>query len=259
MNISTPVLYERLGDKQYNNSGEEMTIIKYDKASQIVVQFEDGHIKRSNYKSFLKGWIRNPYYKFLFGIGYLGEGKYKAQVNHKITKCYKTWTHMFERCYDLESYEKQHSYANCSVIEEWHNYQNFAEWFYNNIYYIPNSHQAMCIDKDILIKGNKIYSPDTCVFVPQDINSLFTKDEMRRGKYPIGVTYNKDKCKFFAQCNVNGTVVRVGGAYNDPEVAFRSYKKFKEKLIKQIANKYKDYIPQKLYDAMYVYEVEITD
>jgi len=117
----------------------------------------------------------------------------------------------------------------------------------------------MCLDKDILYKGNKIYSHDTCVFVPQSINLLFTKSDRVRGDLPIGVTYRKRSRKFEVKC-CDGTKKRIFlGSYNTPEEGFQAYKKYKEKLIKQIANKYIDQIPNKLYNALITYTVEIDD
>ena len=120
----------------------------------------------------------------------------------------------------------------------------------------------MDLDKDILMKGNKIYSPDTCVFVPKNINTLFTKSNKSRGKYPIGVYFNKDRNKFQVNCNTfyNGkTQQKYLGLYNTIEDAFNAYKQSKEANIKQVADYYKENIPDNLYEAMYNYKVEITD
>ena len=122
----------------------------------------------------------------------------------------------------------------------------------------------MCLDKDILNKGNKIYSPDNCIFVPNNINILFVKRDKSRGDYPIGVHYNKYAKKFQAQCSIynykeNKTKRKHLGYYNTTEKAFKVYKEFKEQNIKDIADYYKEQIPQKLYNAMYEYEVEIDD
>lgn len=115
------------------------------------------------------------------------------------------------------------------------------------------------LDKDILSKGNKIYSPNTCIFVPIRINSLFIKNDADRGKYPIGVYYEKSTNNFVANCNtINQKNVRIG-RYNKQEDAFQAYKIFKENYIKEVANEYKDKIPEKLYEAMYNWIVEITD
>ena len=120
----------------------------------------------------------------------------------------------------------------------------------------------MALDKDVLVKGNKTYSPNTCVFVPQNINVLFTKCNKARGKYPIGVSFYKDRNKYQAHCKIfsNGKSKQKNlGYYNNIDDAFYAYKQFKEDYIKQVADEYKDNIPNKLYEAMYNYKVEITD
>lgn len=167
---------------------------------------------------------------------------------------------MLKRCYSDECQKKHPTYKDCTVCEEWHNYSDFKEWFDNNYYEIEG--ERMALDKDILVKGNKIYSPNTCVFVPQNINTLFIKSNKTRGKYPIGVYFRKDKNKYQAQCRIvyNGkTQQEFLGLYNTIEDAFKVYKQFKENCIKQVADEYKDKIPNNLYEAMYNYKVEITD
>ena len=116
----------------------------------------------------------------------------------------------------------------------------------------------MSLDKDILIKGNKIYSPDTCIFVPQNINLLFVKCDSTRGEYPIGVSYNKSRKKFRSRCRVNGKEVVIG-YYDTTEEAFLAYKEFKEHYIKQIADEYINLIPSTLYQAMITYEINYND
>jgi hypothetical protein len=115
----------------------------------------------------------------------------------------------------------------------------------------------MDLDKDILHKGNKIYSSDTCVFVPQFINKLFINRNADRGILPLGVkTCGK---KYYVQCSSGNRVIKNLGTYSTQIEAFNVYKKYKENLIKEVANEYKDKIPNRLYTAMVNYEVEITD
>ena len=71
---------------------------------------------------------------------------------------------ILERGYSKLWKEKHPTYENVYVCEEWHNFQNFAKWYYNNYYSI--NEERMEIDKDILYKNNKVYSPDTCIIVP---------------------------------------------------------------------------------------------
>ena len=254
----------RMGETNISNEGYEMKIIKYNGCMDIWVEFQDEHSANvhAQYSSFKNGEVKNPYHKSVFGVGYLGQGKYKTMDEYnKHTMIYKTWQRMLKRCYDAYYINKYPSYIDCIVCKEWHNFQSFASWYETNYYEIPN--EKMELDKDILIKGNKIYSPETCMFVPKRINILFTKCNAIRGKYPIGVCLNKNVNKFMAYCsflNENGKKKKKTlGYYNTSEEAFLVYKQFKEKYIRQIANEYKDLIPNKLYEALYRYEVEIND
>ena len=158
---------------------------------------------------------------------------------------------MLRRCYDKKLHLKEPTYKDATCCEEWLNYENYYE--------IDNDN--MQLDKDILYKDNKIYSPETCIFVNQRINKLFIKRKAKRGSLPIGVTYNKRDNKIQARCDItkgNGGKKYLG-SLKTPEEAFKAYKTFKEKYIKQVADESKDKIPKKLYEAMYRYEVEITD
>ena len=193
----------------------------------------------------------------VYGKGYIGEGAYKSKENGKNTRAHKTWTDMLRRCYSSKYQEKKPTYIGCKVCEEWLNFQVFAEWYEENYYEIPG--QVMNLDKDILIKGNKIYSPETCCFVPQNINLLFTKSDNTRGDLPIGVYYDKQHKKYKAQCNTGTGKKKFLGRYNTPEAAFNAYKEFKEAYIKKTANDLIEDIPFELYRAMINYEVDIDD
>ena len=241
----------RIGEVNHNTYGSEMTIIKYNGRCDILVRFQDGYETTSTYSRFIVGEIENPYDKSVSGIGYLGEGIYNI-LKYTKTKRYTTWRSMLQRCYDDKYHSTRPTYIDCIVCEEWHNYQIFAKWYDQNIYNVQD--QRMELDKDILIKGNKVYSPETCVFVPNSINSLFIKSNAKRGEYPIGVSWHSRNNKYMS----SGKDAYLG-YYNTSKEAFEAYKKWKESLIKQMADKYKDKLPQKLYDAMYKYEVEITD
>lgn len=249
---------DRIGETRINNNGEEMRIIRYGGAKDIDVLFiKDGTIvEHRAYNNFKKGKIKNPYFPSVCGVGFIGVGKFKpCDENGKHTKCYEAWLNMLERCYDPKYHEKKPTYKGCSVCKEWHNFQNFAEWYYSNYYKLEN--ERMELDKDILYKANKIYSAETCVFVPHSINKLFVKSNKIRGEYYIGVS--KDKNGFRAYLSKgNGKRIYLG-YYDTPEEAFLAYKHAKEEYIKEVAEKYKSQIPQKLYDAMITYEVEIDD
>lgn len=255
---------DRTGETILNNFGSQMVIVEYRKYQDIDVYFPEYNwtFKNATYITFKKGNIKCPYERRYYGMGYLGEGKYKASKNGKDTKCYKTWSHMLERCYSEKYHKKEPTYKNCAVDNNWLNFQNFAKWYYENFYQIEG--ERMCLDKDILNKGNKIYSDKTCIFVPQRINTLFVKCDNNRGTLPIGVYYHKQAKNFQAKYSVydlkeNKNKRKHLGLYDTPQEAFEVYKQYKENYIKEVADYYKKNIPDKLYNAMYEYKVEIDD
>lgn len=250
----------RLGEARTMKCGEIAIIVNYACYNDITVQFKKtGELVKTRYSHFKNGFVKSRFTPSVCGVGIIGNEKTRDE-NGKIIKSYSVWTNMLKRCYSDEYQKKEPTYKDCYVCEEWLNYSNFKKWYDDNYYEIAG--ERMDLDKDILVKGNKIYSPNTCVFVPQNINKLFIKRNKARGKYPIGVYFNKDVNKFTNQCNIfyNGKRQKKNlGFYNNIDGAFNDYKKFKEANIKQIADEYKDRIPDKLYEAMYNYKVEITD
>ena len=253
---------DRTGERRINNFGSEMIITGYRNYSDIDVYFPeyDWIVKNRQYSDFKKGKIRCPYERRAFGVGYIGEGKYKIKENGKHTRVYSTWYDMLKRCYDKKYQEKYPTYNGCTVCEEWLNFQNFAKWYDENSYEVNN--EKMNLDKDILVKHNKIYSPDTCIFVPQAINKLFVKCDRSRGDSVIGTSLYKGK--YQVKCQVFNPETGKSkneylGYYDTQEKAFEVYKYYKEKNIKEVADYYKDEIPDKLYNALYNYKVEITD
>ena len=241
--------------------GYKMKIVEYNGKDDITVEFQDEYNAKvhTGYNNFKNGSVKNPYHPSVFNIGYIGQGKYKVSENGKNTVEYIMWYSMLQRCYDPYYINKEPTYINVEVCKEGLNFQNFAKWYNENKY----GNEKLHLDKDILVKGNKIYSPETCILLPERINKLFVKCDAKRGMYPIGVHWDKDANKFKAQCSIldeNGKKKTKNlGRYNTSKDAFISYKVFKESYIKQVADEYKDLIPQKLYNAMYKWEVEIDD
>ena len=167
---------------------------------------------------------------------------------------------MLGRCYNPKYQEKEPSYKGCMVEEYLLNFQHAAEWYNENYYEIPG--EKMCLDKDILCKGNKVYSREACIFVPKRINNLFTKRDHARGDSPIGTTPNSlDNYQVFCHNGYGGRDYL--GTYPTKEEAFRVYKENKEKVIKEVIDSYEGIIPEPHYSrlktAMYNYEVEIDD
>ena len=170
------------------------------------------------------------------------------------TVLYKKWSRMLARCYDSKYHEKYPTYIKCEVCDEWKKLSRFKEWFDKN--YIDGYE----LDKDILIKGNKLYSPDTCCFVPREINGFLTKSDNARGKFPIGVCFYKPTNKYKADICFKG-VRKSLGCFTTKEEAFNAYKNKKEKYIRELATEYfsKGLISDKVYNVLLSYEVKIDD
>lgn len=253
---------ERLGLEKLNNQGSPMKIIEYIDSSNITVEFQDKYKYRIKtiYANFKSGSIRNPYYPSVYNVGIVG-CKYPTKIDGKHTKEYDTWVHILQRCYDEKKKENQPTYKNVVCCEEWLNFESFCDWLHEQKNFNKwKNGKRWAIDKDILVKRNKMYSPETCTLVPQNVNCLFLKREAQRGKYPIGVSYRSDG--FLASFHNPFTNNREElGYYSTPEKAFVTYKTHKEDVIKQVAETEYDNgnITEECYIAMMRYEVEIDD
>lgn len=244
-------LKNRVGETYTTTEGYNVEIVEFLPKSSCTIKFENGFIKKGvDYYALRSGMVKYPYHPKVNGVGCIGEGVYKSRLNKKITPQYSRWQDMIERCYNAAHHKKSPTYTDCSVAEEWHNFQNFAAWFYENHI------EGFVLDKDILFKGNKVYSPETCCFVPEEVNLLFVKTDATRGEWPIGV--RKNRYSFTARLKIDDKEGHLG-SFKTPEEAFLAYKIAKEKRIKEVAEKWKDLIDPRVYEAMYKYEVNITD
>ena len=251
----------KIGDANYNKYGTLMEVIEYRNYDDITIKFENGIIQDTSSDSFKKGQVHSYLDKTICGKGYLGEN-FIEPIKDKLS--YKHWSSMIRRCYNSNSRNKRY-YNDVEVCEEWLSYSNFKKWFDENYW---ECDETLDVDKDILCKGNKIYSPQTCLLVPHKINNLFCKANKIRGKYPLGVSYtiNKQGIKYiyvriFEKQKIKS--VYVGKETQDTILtAFNMYKESKENYLKYIANLYKSKyssFPQDLYNALCNYQVEITD
>lgn len=241
----------RVGEVYTTYQGYKVEIIEYKSYAKCTVLFNDvNNTIRTNVQvSKLKsGSLKNPNHPSIYGVGY---GVYKN--NHSLPS-YKKWQALLERSFCEKYKSNRPSYKDVTTCEEWYNFQNFTKWYEDN--WKPWMNSTWHLDKDILIKGNKIYSPETCCFVPSDLNSLLTRRQNKRGIYPIGVS--KRKNKYLSRINIKGVVKNLG-LYKTPEGAFQVYKEVKETCIKEAADKWKDLIDSRVYEALYNYKVEITD
>lgn len=191
--------------------------------------------------------------RLVCGVGVYNTGKYVCSSYGKITREYRTWSAMLERCYSKTS--EYPSYHDCIVDQRFHDFQEFMLWAESQVGFIEKEYH---LDKDIILKRNKIYSPETCCFVPREVNNIFIKRQSNRGGCVIGVSYNKRSNKFIARCSDGVNYIWLG-SYVYEKDAFLAYKCFKENYCRKMAEKYKDKIDIRVYNALINYQVEIID
>lgn len=245
----------KIGDRFTTNEGYVVEVVKYNNAYNVTVQFDNGFEKRVRASELRTGRVKNPYHPSVFGVGYFGVGKHKASASGERTQVYKCWRSMLQRCYDPKSSESRPTYRECYVCEEWHNFQNFADWYEHQ----PNAgKKGFNLDKDLIYEGNKVYSPDSCSFVPQQINRILTDRRNNRGNCPQGVFYCSRNKVFVAQlntCQSKNKSKRLG-YFKTSEEAFSVYKREKEKFVRQQAEKYKDDLHPQVYNNLINYTLE---
>lgn len=200
-------------------------------------------------------WSKKAVKPVMYGRGYHG-----LLYTSSKEESYQRWHWMMNRCYSQAVHELYSEYENCTVCKEWLNYSNFKLWYEEHQDSIKSFDESFDLDKDILIKGNLVYSPETVCLVPKIINTLFvnTSGRKNRGKYPLGVYYEKEKDSYRACMSFWGKRIKLG-TFDTAEDAFCRYKEYKEDFIKDMAEQYKEKIPDKIYQAMINWVVEITD
>lgn len=189
-------------------------------------------------------------------FGIYEKGRFQSRIDGILTKEYAIWDNMIKRTHPGKIWIKHPRYAGCSCSENFLRFQWFADWCQTQIGFYPDAQ----LDKDLLYKGNKVYSENTCVFIPRELNNLLISCNSMRGDLPIGVCYNKKSGKYQAQVSdmVDGDNIYLG-LFNDPLSAFSAYKQEKEKLIRRKAEKYREAIDQRAYEALIKYEVCLND
>jgi hypothetical protein len=176
--------FKYLSKRFTNNDGQSGFVLKYVNASEVYFKFDlTSWVGCFAIQNIRHGNFKDKMQPSVFGIGFVGDGEYKTSKNGKLNKSYKTWTNMLRRCYHRETQEKQPTYKGCTVDKNWHNFQTFAQWFEENY---PTDGRDYQLDKDKLVEGNKIYSPDTCCFLTHQQNVETSKAKHFRFISPSG-------------------------------------------------------------------------
>ena len=239
-----------------SKSSGDFEIVKYNNTANVEIQFLKTGFETSARLDHVKsGKIKDRYMPSVYGVGIVGN-KYPIKVNDVQTKEYGLWKSMLRRCYSDNFKKKNPTYKDCEVSDKFKSYEYFYEWCNKQIGFGVDGFE---IDKDLLIKGNKVYSESTCVFLPQEINTLLIKCTASRGKHPIGVCWNKTKKSFVAHVGKSKGKQEHLGYFKTEIEAFNAYKEAKEAFVKEQANKWKDKIDERAYDSLMNYTVNIDD
>ena len=258
-----------LNDVSYNdcvgvvcksNLSGDFKILKYNDKKNVEIQFLNTGFKAVvELGSIRNGKVKDPHSPSVFGEGILGT-KFPTKVSGVQTKEYSLWMNMLRRCYSDKYQKKYPTYEGCEVSDNFKSYEYFYEWCHSQIGFGDDGNgNPFHLDKDLLVKGNKVYSESTCVFIPREINQVLVKTTASRGEHLIGVCWKKANKAFVATVRKNKGKQKHLGYFNTELEAFNAYKIAKESFIKEQANKWKDKIDPRAYNALMKYTVEITD
>lgn len=220
---------EHIGETFITNQGAKIKVIDGgSKEGCCTINFVDyNYNKEVSYFLLKGGHVKCKLSPTFSKKGYIGIGKYSQKDNKNI---FSIWSAMLKRCYNNNVLLKQPSYIGCSVCEEWHNFQNFAEW------YIKFSIKDFSMDKDLL-SDFKIYSPETCVFIPRYINNFISVKQTNNTSGYIGVYLDKKTNKWKSQISIDKKRTQLG-RFSNIEDAINIYTITRKDCAKDLLNQW---------------------
>ena len=236
-----------VGDIYSTNNYGDVEVIYYEGCYKVGVKFlKTNTVIQVRADHLRKGEIKDPTQPSVYGVGVVGKNFDKGE-SHSLT--YNTWNGMLQRCYDPKLKNKRPSYLMCEVDKNFLNYEYFKEWCHNQKGF---GNKGFALDKDILIKGNKLYSEDTCCFVPTEINSMIA-GLSSKGDKVTGIYQNCKNGNWYLNTDYqNGHKKR--GVFSDLKEAELEYLKLKTENIKSVAEKWKSQIDIRVYNALINWE-----
>ena len=239
-----------------SKSSGDFKVLKYNGSKNVKIQFLNTGFEATVQLTTIKnGEVKDKYSPSVCGVGIVGT-EYLTTINGVQIKEYVLWCSMLVRCYSDGFKNKYPTYEGCEVSENFKSFEYFYEWCHKQVGFGECGFQ---LDKDLLAKGNKVYSENTCVFIPPEINSLLVNNTASRGEHLLGVHWCNTNKAFIARVNKNKGGSEHLGYFNTELEAFNTYKKAKESFIKEQAEKWKDKIDIRAYEALMSYEVNIDD
>jgi len=239
-----------------NKEGSSVELLGIDRNVVLLRDIESRNNFETHYSNFADGGYSNPFFRSVAGVGYFGVGKFIAKEKgaERHVKEYENWNSMIKRCYVPA--QNLNSYQDKEVCDEWKCFQNFAAWAVEQVGF---KEKTWHLEKDLLIKGNTVYRPEACCYLPREINGFVKRKRMNDLPIGVDIAYKYDGTPYFrTQAREDGKNVCLG-SFSSIEDAFAAYKTHKEGLAKKLAEKYKNIIDRRAYQALLKYEVEITD
>ena len=259
----------RVGHSFTTNSGWEGKVVEWNNAFDVIVRWQDGSQTSETWGYITSGGIKPLFQPSVCGVGYVGDGRFVPRgyknlpegKSYASEELYSYWQRMITRCYNPKEQAKPsgRAYIGCTVSDEWHNFQNFAEWALCNEYCgkVDDLGNIWHLDKDILVIDNKVYSSNSCLFVPNEINSIFSEGEVGNTGY-LGVNYIKPATKgskegYIARCHINGERQYLG-YFETPSKAYSAYRIAKIEAAKELAIKWEGKVDSRVIDALLNFE-----
>ena len=231
----------------YKSKWGSCKVIEYVDNRNILVEFQDSfkYRVRAAKTTLENGLVKNLYRRSLYGRGYLGECGVPLTKGSIALAIYELWKSLIQRCFD-RNFKKAHpTYEDCTLQEDWECFAEFYKWCEEKEYF----NIGYDLDKDLLMKGNKHYSEDTCVFLPRELNANISNKTSLNTTGFVGVSYEKRSGKYYASCRINGKTVSLGH-HKTPEEASAAYVKAKEDYIHSLAEKWHGKIEERAYQAL---------
>ena len=240
----------------FESSGGKFKIISYKDSKNVHIKFiGTGFETVARLDNIRNGKVKDRYLPSVYSVGIIGV-KYPISEYGVHTKEYGLWKNMLRRCYS-DTYKKKYpTYIDCKCSENFKSFEYFYGWCNKQIGF---DNEGFELDKDLLTKGNKVYSEDSCIFIPSEINTLLIKRAASRGEHLIGVYWHSKNKAFVARVNKSKGGSEYLGLFNTEIEAFKAYKKAKESFVKEQANKWKGKIDDRAYEALMNHEVNIDD
>ena len=227
-------------------------VVEYVNSRKVVVRFDSGYVTTSEMGQLRRGDVKDKSLPNIRGVAY-NDYPYPVKINNQHIPEYRLWRNVVERSF----FNLTKAYKDVKMCDDWLHFSKFK----SDISSLPNFDKFLNagwhLDKDILVKGNKIYSLETCCFVPRELNSSFVGLK-NTTKLPLGVKYHKKFKKYVSQILINGKKKHLG-YFSNPADAFYVYKTAKEAWLKDVAEKWKGVVDDKVYFAVKNYEVCIDD